>query len=53
MMSLGKLAGNSVLSFFAVLAILPSVGTSVLMGGVTLGEFWRMVLVLMGRCCCH
>src|SRR6266581_7627107 len=44
---LGKLAATSVLSFFAVLAILPVLGLPLLMGGVTLGEFWRMILVLI------
>ena len=44
---LGKLAATSVVSFFAVLAILPVLGLPLLMGGVTLGEFWRLVLVLL------
>jgi len=44
---LGKLAATSVLSAFAVLAILPVLGLPLLMGGVTFGEFCRLVLALL------
>src|SRR5262249_2754343 len=43
----GKLAATSVLSAFAVLAILPVLGLPLLMGGVTFGEFCRLVLALL------
>lgn len=43
---LGKLVANSVVSVYAVLAIIPMLGLPLLMGGVTFAEFARMTLVL-------
>jgi len=44
---LGKLAATSLNSFFCLLAIFPVLAVPLLMGGMTNGEFWRMVLVLV------
>jgi hypothetical protein len=44
---LGKLAATSVSAFYGLLAILPVLAIPLLMGGVTHGEFWRVVLVLV------
>ncbi|HEX4645216.1 MAG TPA: ABC transporter permease subunit [Verrucomicrobiae bacterium] len=44
---LGKLAANSLHSFYALLAIFPVMALSLLMGGTTVGEFWRMILVMI------
>src|SRR5258705_1190654 len=44
---LGKLLATSLNSFYSVLAILPPLGIPLLLGGVTPGEFWRMVLLLI------
>src|SRR5215467_14006947 len=44
---LGKLAATSLNSFFCLLAIFPILAVPLLMGGITNGEFWRMVLVLV------
>src|ERR1041385_2390702 len=44
---LGKLAATSLNAFFCLLAIFPVLAIPLLMGGVTNGEFWRMVLVLL------
>ncbi len=44
---LGKLLATSLNSFYGVLAIVPPLGIPLLLGGVTAGEFWRMVLVLL------
>jgi len=44
---LGKLAATSLNSFFCLLAIFPVLAVPLLMGGITNGEFWRMVLVLV------
>src|SRR5882672_6937646 len=44
---LGKLAATSLNSFFCLLAIFPVLAVPLLMGGITNGEFWRMVLVLL------
>ena len=44
---LGKLAANSLHSLYALLAIFPVMALSLLMGGTTVGEFWRMVLVMI------
>jgi ABC-type transport system involved in cytochrome c biogenesis permease component len=43
---LGKLMATSLNSFYAVLAIFPPLAIPILIGGVTGGEFWRLVLVL-------
>jgi ABC-type transport system involved in multi-copper enzyme maturation permease subunit len=44
---LGKLAATSVNAFYGLLAIVPVLAIPLLMGGVTNGEFWRTVLVLV------
>jgi hypothetical protein len=44
---LGKLLATSLNSFYGVLAILPPLSIPLLMGGITPGEFWRMVLLLI------
>src|SRR5216117_2399029 len=44
---LGKLLATSLNSFYSVLAILPPLAIPLLLGGVTPGEFWRMVLLLI------
>jgi ABC-type transport system involved in multi-copper enzyme maturation permease subunit len=41
----GKLAANSVNTFYGLLAAFPVLAISLLMGGVTSGEFWRVALV--------
>ena len=42
----GKLAAMSLNSIYGLLAILPVLALSLLLGGVTPGEYWRMVLAL-------
>ena len=44
---LGKLMATSLNSFYGLLAIFPPLGIPLIMGGVTVGEFWRLVLVLI------
>src|SRR6478736_1034059 len=44
---LGKLIGTSVRSVNGLLAIFPILGLPLLMGGVTRGEFWRVLLTLL------
>src|SRR5688500_15923322 len=44
---LGKLLATSLNSFYGVLAIVPPLSIPLLLGGVTAGEFWRMVLLLL------
>ncbi len=44
---LGKLASNSLNTFYGLLSILPVLALPLLMGGVSVGEFWRVVLVLI------
>jgi ABC-type transport system involved in multi-copper enzyme maturation permease subunit len=44
---LGKLAGALFRSFCALLAFVPILSFTLLLGGTTLGEFWRVVLVLI------
>lgn len=44
---LGKLAAGSLAALFGLLAVLPVVALSLLLGGVTLGEFGRVALVLL------
>src|SRR5258706_536088 len=43
----GKLAATSLSGFYGLLAILPVLAVPLLLGGVTHGEFWRTVLVLV------
>ena len=44
---LGKLIATSVHSVYGLLAIFPVLALPLMMGGVTGGEFWRVVLVLV------
>jgi ABC-type transport system involved in multi-copper enzyme maturation permease subunit len=44
---LGKLTATSISSIYGLLAIFPILAVPFLMGGVTAGEFWRVVLVLL------
>jgi len=44
---LGKLVANSLQSLYSLLSVLPILALPLLMGGVTPGEFWREVLVLL------
>jgi len=44
---LGKLAATSLNGFYCLLAVFPVLAVPVLLGGVTQGEFWRVVLVLL------
>lgn len=44
---LGKLAATSVVTVYAGLAIVPALGLPLMLGGVTLAEFGRMILVLL------
>jgi ABC-type transport system involved in multi-copper enzyme maturation permease subunit len=44
---LGKLLANSLSGFYGVLAIFPVLAITLTLGGVTPGEFWRMVLVFI------
>jgi len=43
---LGKLVATSVRGFYGLLAVFPVLAIPLLLGGVSSGEFWRMVLVL-------
>ena len=45
--SLGKLVASSLGSIYSLLAALPVLALALLMGGVTAGEYWRMVLLLV------
>jgi len=42
---IGKLAASSLNAFYGILAIFPVMAIPLLVGGVTLSEFWRIVLV--------
>ena len=44
---LGKLVATSVRGFYGLLAMFPVLAIPLLLGGITSGEFWRVVLVLM------
>ena len=44
---LGKLVSTSLGGLYGLLAVLPVLALPLLMGGVTNGEFWRIVLVLV------
>ena len=46
---LGKLAASSIHSIYGLLAIFPVMGVPLLLGGVTPGEFWRVVLVCVNN----
>ena len=47
---LGKLVATSVRGFYGLLAVFPVLAIPLLLGGITSGEFWRVVLVLMDTC---
>lgn len=44
---LGKFMATSLNAVYALLALMPAIGLSILFGGVTGGEFWRMALALL------
>jgi len=44
---LGKLMATSLNSFYGLLAIFPPLAIPLVIGGVTAGEFWRLVLALV------
>lgn len=44
---LGKLTASSVGAFYRLLAVLPVLAITLMMGGVAFSQFWRMVLVLV------
>lgn len=50
--AVGKLAATSLGAFYGLLAVLPLLGLSWLMGGVTAADFGRMVLVLIATLFC-
>src|SRR5262245_28716363 len=41
----GKLVATSINAFYGILALFPVMAIPLLVGGVTVGEFWRVVLV--------
>ena len=43
---LGKLAATSLNAFYGLIAIFPVLAIPLLLGGVSIGEFWRMTVVL-------
>lgn len=43
---LGKLAATSLNALYGLIAIIPVLAIPLLLGGVSIGEFWRMTLVL-------
>jgi alpha-tubulin suppressor-like RCC1 family protein/ABC-type transport system involved in cytochrome c biogenesis permease component len=44
---LGKVVATSVRGFYGLLAVFPVLAIPILLGGITSGEFWRVVLVLV------
>ena len=44
---LGKLLAISLNNFYGLVAIFPPLGITLLLGGVTAGEFWRLALLLI------
>jgi hypothetical protein len=44
---LGKLVATSISGFYALVSVFPVLAIPLLAGGMTNGEFWRMVLVLL------
>src|SRR4051794_40227158 len=48
---IGKLAATSLGGFYGLMAVFPVMAIPLLMGGITNGEFWRMVLVLVNTFC--
>lgn len=44
---LGKLMASSLNSFYGMLAVFPALAVPLVVGGVTVGEFWRLLLTLL------
>lgn len=44
---LGKITASSLGGFYGLLGVFPVLAVPLLMGGITQGEFWRMVIVLI------
>lgn len=44
---LGKLMATSLNSFYGLMSTFPPLGVPLVLGGVTVGEFWRLQLVLL------
>jgi len=44
---LGKLVATSLRAFYGLMAVLPLMAISFFVGGVTLGEFWRVIAALL------
>ena len=44
---LGKMAANSLHAFFGLLAVFPVLALPLLSGGLSVGEFWRIMLVFL------
>lgn len=44
---LGKLVASSINSVYGLLAVFPALAIPLVLGGVTMGEFWRQVLALL------
>jgi ABC-type transport system involved in multi-copper enzyme maturation permease subunit len=44
---LGKLLATSLTAFYGVFALFPVLALTLILGGVTAGEFWRMTLVFL------
>jgi hypothetical protein len=44
---IGKLVASSINSFYGLMAIFPALAIPLVLGGVTVGEFWRHVLSLI------
>lgn len=44
---LGKLMASSLNSFYGLLAVFPALAVPLVVGGVTVGELWRLVLALL------
>jgi len=49
----GKLAATSLSAAYGLLCVLPSLALSLLIGGVTVGEFWRSRRCWWSRCSCR
>ena len=47
---LGKLSATSLGGFYGLLSVFPVLAMTLLLGGVSSGQFWRMVLVLINTC---
>jgi ABC-type transport system involved in multi-copper enzyme maturation permease subunit len=45
-LAVGKVLGKAIVPFYTLIAILPALAISVLLGGVGAGEFWRIIVAL-------